>query len=68
MIDNSNNSQPTNNNPTRGQLQTLYTATDSTNKADKIQHTETETMKLKKFYDINSENPVNNDRNLKYIL
>ena len=68
MIDNSNNSQPTNNKPTRGQLQTQYAATDSINKADKMQHVETETMKLKKFDDTNIENHVNNTRNLKYIL
>ena len=68
MIDNSNNSQPTNNNPTGGQLQTQYVATDSTNKADKIQHTETETMKLKKFDDTNIENPLNNARNLKVFF
>ena len=31
-------------------------------------HTETETMKSKKFDDTNIENPVNNARNLKDIL
>ena len=31
-------------------------------------HTETKTMKLKKFDDTNIENPVNNARNLKDIL
>ena len=31
-------------------------------------HTEIETMKLKKFDDTDIENPVNNARNLKYIL
>ena len=30
-------------------------------------HTETETLKLQKFDDINIENPVNNARNLKII-
>ena len=37
------------------------------NEAHKTQHTETETMKLKKFDDTNIENPVNNARNLKNI-
>ena len=59
------NCQPTNNNPRRAQLPTQYVPTETINKCDKTQHTETQTMKLKKFDDTNIENPVNNARNFK---
>ena len=39
-----------------------------THESSNYSHTETETIKWKKFDDTNIENPVNNARNLKDIL